>query len=967
MEHEVASQPADGAGGVFWRRALDRIGVRFRSGEAGPAVLLFLIFFLLITFQYTTKSVRQSTFINSLGAEKLPYVYLFIALASYPFLRIYSRFADTMRRDGLIIATCTFTAGTMIAFWWLFEYPWQWVPFAFYVWISITIVMLVSQFWSLSNHMFDARQAKRLFAFVGAGGLLGGVLGGQVAKVATKLVGTRYALLMAAFLLLTVVVLIWVTRRVHPADERRVAGAAGLSSLDQARGGFALLRQSKHLRGVATIMLLTVVVAQIVDLQFNWAVQQATTSLDQRTAFFGNFYSVMGLMAFAFQLIFTARIHRNLGVGFAMRVLPVSMGVGTLAIMGAAMAAPELILGAALLLKTSENGVRYSLDQATRELLFLPIPSKARLKAKAFIDVFVQRAAKGVAALLLLPVTFGIMAPTQAGWLALVLIVVWLAATVAMRRQYVESFRAGLKKKEGSATVVDLSDATALELVVQSLGSVDPRQVIHALRLLQKNDRGKLVPPLLLYHDSATVRRATLRMLATAGRRDALPLVERCLSDVDAGVRAEAVAAVAALKGTDAGSLMAPYLESSEPSLVSAAIVAIEGHGDEKLRQRADHALLDLMADDNPEARAEAAKALGYVGGAGDTQRLALLLSDRDPGVVREAIGAVRRRVLAHGPSPIYVAGLISLLDNRRLKHDARQALVVFGEAVMPALVHFMNSPDERLWVRRAIPKTIALIGGAPAVSALTLSLSSASDSFLRRKLIEALSSIVTEIDARQEKEISAAVREESRRYFRALAALAAFGSIQRARLAGPFIVWDAETYEPSLLERLLSEALIDSVRNAFGLFGLIGDRSHTRDAYRSVSSGQPALVGNAVEYLDNMLPSALKQVVLPMIEEQPVEDRLAAARKLFGIEIGSRVDVLATIVNDCLEQDGERTGWGAAALYEVYATRASKLYPEVERVRSSETADPMARETAEWIVRRVAIAGPVISESPDA
>ena len=83
----------------------------------------FLTFFLLITFQYTTKSVRQSTFINSLGAEKLPYVYLFIALSSYPFLRLYSRFADAMRRDTLIIATCVFTAATMIGFWLLLEYP----------------------------------------------------------------------------------------------------------------------------------------------------------------------------------------------------------------------------------------------------------------------------------------------------------------------------------------------------------------------------------------------------------------------------------------------------------------------------------------------------------------------------------------------------------------------------------------------------------------------------------------------------------------------------------------------------------------------------------------------------------------------------------------------------------------------------------------------------------------------------
>ena len=59
-----------------WRRTIGRLGIQFREGEARPAILLFLMFFLLITFQYTTKSVRQSTFINSLGAEKLPWVYL---------------------------------------------------------------------------------------------------------------------------------------------------------------------------------------------------------------------------------------------------------------------------------------------------------------------------------------------------------------------------------------------------------------------------------------------------------------------------------------------------------------------------------------------------------------------------------------------------------------------------------------------------------------------------------------------------------------------------------------------------------------------------------------------------------------------------------------------------------------------------------------------------------------------------
>ncbi len=937
-----------------WRVALGRLGVRFDPGEAGPALLLFVIFFLLITFQYSTKSVRQSTFINSLGAEKLPYVYFLIAVAAYPLLRLYNRFADRIRRDALIVATCAFTAGTMALFWWLYQFPWQWVAFAFYVWISISVIGLVSQFWSFANHIFDPRQAKRLFAFIGAGGLLGGVLGGQLAKFATKTVGTRYALLVAAVVLLMVAGLIWLTRRVHPIDERRVAGAAGLQRLDEAGGGIELLRQSKHLQAVAAIMLLTVVVAQIVDLQFNWAVEKATTSLDQRTAFFGNFYSAMGIVAFAFQLIFTARIHRHLGVGFAMRVLPVSMMLGTLALIAAAAAAPEMLLGAALALKVSENGVRYSVDQSTRELLYLPIPSRARMKAKAFIDVFVQRAGKGVAALLLLPVTFGLLSPPQAGWIALALIAAWLTATVAARTHYIESFRAGLKKKAVEPGAIDLTDATALELVVQSLGSTDARQVIHALRLLQAQDRAKLVPPLLLYHESAAVRRAVLRLVAVAGRADALPLVERCLSDSDAGVRAEAVASVAQLRKTDVVSLMTPYLASSDPGLRSAAIVALWSAEEEGAKQRAQEALTELMADDEARSRAEAAKALGFLKAADRGDALTLLLADKDPGVVREAVAAVRHRVARHGPDPMLAPALIALLDDRRLKHDARQALVAFGEPAIPALVHFMNSPDERIWVRRALPKTIALIDGPQAVAALAGSLRLASDPFLLRKLIEGLGATTLPV-AGHEREIVDAVHSQSARYFRALATLTALESVERGRLTGPLIVWDAEQHEATLLERMLSEQMSDSVANVFGLLALLHDRVPIRNAHSSVISGQPGLIAAAVEYLDNVLAPAFARVVLPMIEDQPLGERLGAARRLFAISVGSRVEVLTRLINECVDADD--AGWGAAALWEIYATRAARLYPGVERVRGSERADPLARETAEWIARRVDVA----------
>jgi len=396
-----------------WRGVVSKLGVDLRPGEGLPAVLLFIYFFLIITFQYATKSLRQAEYIDKLGAEALPLVYFLVAVCSLPILLIYSRSVDRLPRHHLIAMTSILVAGSLVGFYFLFQLENQIVPVVFYVWISIVYVLNVSQFWSYSNHVFDPRQAKRLFGFIGAGGLLGGIAGGQVARFATSFVGTYAALFIAGAILVMAGGLIYFIQKHRPSEDSSTAGAAGLGKLEEAKGGFQAILQSRHLQLVALIMLLTVMVAQVVDVQFSSAVEESTETLAERTKFFGNFYSIMGISALIFQVLFTSRIHRRLGIGFATRVLPVTMALGTAGILGAAYFARGLLLPAALSLKVGENGLRYSLDQATRELLFLPVPSRARMKAKATIDVFVQRLGKGTAAILLIPVFFGWMAPIQ--------------------------------------------------------------------------------------------------------------------------------------------------------------------------------------------------------------------------------------------------------------------------------------------------------------------------------------------------------------------------------------------------------------------------------------------------------------------------------------------------------------------------------------------------------------------------
>ena len=61
-------------------------------------------------------------------------------------------------------------------------------------------VLLISQFWTLANLVYDPRQAKRLFGFIGGGAPLGGIAGNALAVAAPRQIGTNNLLLSAAAL-----------------------------------------------------------------------------------------------------------------------------------------------------------------------------------------------------------------------------------------------------------------------------------------------------------------------------------------------------------------------------------------------------------------------------------------------------------------------------------------------------------------------------------------------------------------------------------------------------------------------------------------------------------------------------------------------------------------------------------------------------------------------------------------------
>jgi len=579
------------------------------------------------------------------------------------------------------------------------------------------------------------------------------------------------------------------------------------------------------------------------------------------------------------------------------------------------------------------------------------------VRGKALIDVFVQRGAKGLAALLLLPVTFGVLTAVEAGWITLVLVAIWLVVIAVTAREYVAAFRSGLKGRTVDVAIpVDLSDMTTLELLLESLGSSDTRQVLHSLDILAANDRGHLVPPLLLYHDEPEVRHRTLKVMAATERHESSYLVERTLGDGDPDVRAEAIRVLAGMKGTNVAELMLPKLDEGDAGVRAAAVACLANLEEQELIERAERVLRELLTDADPAVRSEAAKAIGAVHEPRFQEYLIRLLYDPEREVVREAIAAIRRRVGRDGFNPLYVPSLIALLQKRRVRHEVRQALVAFGEQAVPALIHFMNEDDEPIWVRRALPKAVAAIGTPAALQALLSGLEHGKDAFQRRKLIE---SLVAAKDPdgilRQESgRVQGQINREARRYLGKLAAIEGLGLVEKGQVRGATVVWDGEV-EPTLLDRLIEERMADSLHNLFGLLAVLHDPKEIWPAYRSLMSAEGLERAHALEFLDNTLEGDVKRDVFAVIDDSLLPEKLAAASRRFGVGVKDKADTIRQYLDLTEIEEPEANSLIAAALYSIHLEAVRGLEGKI-RILAEESTDSFVKETAIWVGGRIGL-----------
>jgi len=423
------------------RAPLLRRFVDVRAGEARAAVLGFLYFFCLLSGYYILRPLREEMGIRG-GVENLPWNFSATLAAMLVAVPLYSKLVARVPRARAVPIVYRFFLANLVAFYLLLRLgvvPRE-VARAFFVWVSVYNLFVVSVFWSFLADLFTSDQAKRLFGFVAAGGSAGALAGPACAGLLVGALGVANLLLVSAALLELATrgatALVRWSRASGASLERELearGSAAGEAVGGGAWSGIGLVFRDRYLLALAAQLVLFSLGNTLIYYQTARLVAAAVPDSARRTALFASVDFLVNAVALLTQSLATGPIVARLGLWAALALVP------ALSTAGFAVATAWPSFWVLAVLQALRRAASYAVERPAREVLFTVVSREERYKSKAFIDTVVYRAgdagsawlAKGLAAAGL-GIAASVVAGVPAGLLGLGL-ALWLAREQRLR------------------------------------------------------------------------------------------------------------------------------------------------------------------------------------------------------------------------------------------------------------------------------------------------------------------------------------------------------------------------------------------------------------------------------------------------------------------------------------------------------------------------------------------------------
>ena len=701
-----------------------------KKDERKLVLILFVQFFAVVATSITGGTARDAYFLNLFDRSYLPLMFVAIAITMVIVINIYKRITDgkdiiqVITLGGVVFAVILlliqisltrlftmFSAGESIA-----ALPEKWlIPFLF-VFMEVIVSLSILQFWMLAGEIFDARQAKRLFSILGAGGSVAGMLAGYSLKPFVKTFGSEKLLYLTIFFILLYVFMgLLIKNHRAPSDHNKTIK----SQKDESKKKKTKFKFDPYLKSIAVLIGLAAFISKIIDYQFKMTAVQTFPLQDDLVSFFGTYYMATGAATIIMQFFITGVVLARFGILAGLLFLPISLAFGS----SGFLMIPILV--SVFLAKFSDQVFKFSINNASQEILWLPVPKERKKQAKPVIDSAIRATLEGVVGIIIFVLVQFKFVPTDKlnllSILALIGIIAWVWNSFRLKNGYVKTLMNAIEKRQLNLEDVefDVTDSHIVQTIEKTLTDENEFKQLFGIDLIKTMPLAPWKDTLtnLFKNGTPNVKRAILEI--AKDKPDIIinqDIIEAAKQSEE--IRPEAIAVAGDRKLTIISDDLQQNITQNDLMVRSASACSLMKMNDHV--EEAEAVIQKLLSSSDVNEIKIALQFLDKPMGILDDKKLVDFLQHKSPDIREESLKIAETR-----KNPDLLDYIIENLEYPKTAIQARQALSGFDEElVLNSLEKWLYEVNSNFPLRNGIIRCLKHYGVSKSAEILHKGLS---------------------------------------------------------------------------------------------------------------------------------------------------------------------------------------------------------------------------------------------------
>ena len=355
--------------------------------------VLATVFFISCDYAIV-RPASTSIFLSNFSSKAFPYCWILSVPFNLLVVYLYNRFLPIIGclKTFLVFVFSIIVVNTLTA---LFVSRVPVIIFFQFIFKDLYILLAFKQVWSMIHSTINTQKAKLLYGFMFGLGGLGSVLGGMISGFfAVQIKSTNLFFLSIPIYLFVFIFYLKALKNSSASKQDFIKQESKKS--DNPKEGFSLIKRSPYLISILLIVISMQIATAFIDYQFNVYLEKAIPNVDFRTAFTGKLTSVVNLISTAFQFFGGFLLINILGFKKSHFSVPLFLAFNSIVFL----IFPSFTM--ATYSFASIKALDYSFFGIIREMLYIPLKTDEKYRAKAIIDVFAYRSAKAFASLFLI-------------------------------------------------------------------------------------------------------------------------------------------------------------------------------------------------------------------------------------------------------------------------------------------------------------------------------------------------------------------------------------------------------------------------------------------------------------------------------------------------------------------------------------------------------------------------------------